>query len=263
MSKVKTRLYVQDDLRPQTPVLLTKQQCHFLKNVLRLDVGDAVGVFNGKDGEWHARINQLTKTQAELEPQALRQEQSNPPFLRLLFAPVKKDALNFLIEKGTELGVTIFQPVITRYTHVERVRVERLQTNAMEAAEQCGRLEIPTVLPPLALNEVLNNLSEEDQFLACLESGEAQPFTALNLHADKSTSILIGPEGGFSEEELASLRNHSSVRSLSLGPRILRAETAAVSAVAIYQSLFGDWNARPKKTLWPDSFSLEGIRPST
>ena len=155
MAKVKTRLYVQGELSEQKPIYLEKQQCHFLKNVLRLEVGNAIAIFNGQDGEWFATISHLSKSNGEVLPVHLRQEQTPTPSIRLLFAPIKKDPLNFLIEKGTELGVGIFQPVLTRFTNVDRVRVERLQTNAIEAAEQCGRLEVPSVLPPITLEQSL------------------------------------------------------------------------------------------------------------
>jgi 16S rRNA (uracil1498-N3)-methyltransferase len=257
MAKVKTRLYVRDQLSEQKPISLDKQQSHFLKNVLRLEVGHAVALFNGEDGEWYATISHLTKSYCELLPVHLRQEQTVPRFLRLLFAPIKKDPLNFLIEKGTELGVTVFQPVITKHTNVERVRVERLQTNATEAAEQCGRLEVPLVMPPVSLSEALSELSTNERLLACLESGEAEQASTISHASGQNVSVLIGPEGGFSQEELDSLRKNSGVSPISLGPRILRAETAAISAIAIFQSQHGDWNERPKKTLWPDSFPLK------
>ena len=241
----------------QKPVSLDKQQSHFLKNVLRLKVGHAVALFNGKDGEWYATISHLSKSNCELLPVYLRQEQTNPRSLRLLFAPIKKGPLNFLIEKGTELGVTVFQPVITSRTNVEQVRVERLQTNAIEAAEQSGRLEVPVVLPPVSLTEATLKLSTNDRLLACLESGEAEQASTYSFTPVQSISILIGPEGGFSQDELDSLRKNSLVSAISLGPRILRAETAAISAIAVFQSQHGDWNERPKKTLWPDSFPLK------
>ncbi len=258
MAKVKTRLYITPDINlidfEKDFLTLGKPQSHFLKNVLRLTPGDHLALFNGKDGEWLAEIEELSKSSTLLRLRAQIAQQSTPLPLRLLFAPIKKDPLNFMIEKATELGITELQPVITTYTNVERVRTDRLRANVIEAAEQCGRDEIPVIYEPVTLEKLLREWTTSNPLFACVETGAAQLFsTAItNYNKDNSstvqppTSILIGPEGGFSKAELSNILKHNFISPVSLGPRILRAETAALTALAVFQSLCGDWNTRPQ-----------------
>jgi 16S rRNA (uracil1498-N3)-methyltransferase len=251
MGKIRTRLFVKDDICENQTLRLEKQHCHFLRNVLRLKPGEQIALFNGKDGEWLCQIEELTKGNGAVLPLERLRPQHTTPRLRLCFAPIKKDALNFVIEKATELGVTELQPVITRYTNTERVRTERLLANAIEASEQCGRLDVPVVCESIQFSQLIKELDISTSLLACVETGETEPIAKIlgaTAEASKGipSSILIGPEGGFSEAEIALLQSNQFVLPVGLGPRILRADTAAVAALVIVQSNCGDWSKRPE-----------------
>ncbi len=246
-AKPKTRLFAPDDLTPGASVALSADQRHFLRSVLRLRPGDAVALFNGRDGEVWAEVEELGKARAVLRIRAMRRPFAAPPEIHLLFAPIKKSALDFLIQKGTELGVTDFRPILTRRTQSDRVRVDRLSATATEAAEQCERLERPTVHDPMSLESALQAWPDERPLLVCAEAGEARPLGAVAARLDASNGVgfLIGPEGGFADAELQRLADAPFCQSVGLGPRILRAETAAAAALAIWQSVAGDGGDRP------------------
>jgi 16S rRNA (uracil1498-N3)-methyltransferase len=238
----RTRLYVEEPLEAGTPVRLPGDRAHFLRNVLRLEAGAAVALFNGRDGEWLARIGQLSKSAAVLDLVERRREQQPAADLWLLFAPIKGGRIDSVAEKATELGVAELHPVFTRRTDAQRVNVERLRANAVEAAEQCERLDVPVVREPLPLDRILAEWPEGRTLFVCAEAGEAVAAAeAFAARAGQPAAFLIGPEGGFADAELDELRKRSFVVPVGLGPRILRADTAAFAALACWQSLAGDW----------------------
>lgn len=249
---MQVRLYVDDPLSEGGTIGVTPEQAHYLRAVLRLAAGAELALFNGRDGEWWARIDGIGKGWASLALIEQTRPQSTPPDLWLLFAPIKRARLDFLLQKSVELGATRLQPVLTERTNVERVKAERLRANAIEAAEQCERLEVPEVRAPEKLDRVLDGWDLARPIFACLEAGpDVPPITnALAKWAkDRETvpkaAILVGPEGGFSKAELEILGQLPFVSSVGLGPRILRAETAAVAALSIWQAMAGDWGGRP------------------
>lgn len=251
------RLFVPTDLIQGCPVALDENQSKYLFRVMRLEVGDEVRIFNGRDGEWLARVSEiLGKSAGILKAETLLREQRALTDLHLLFAPLKKTRTDFVVEKATELGVEVIQPIMTQYTQSERVKVERLTSLAMEAAEQTERLNLPRVLSPVHLIKAIQDLSGERRVYFCDERGgdenadwggeenKAPPMVdVLKAHGMGSAAILIGPEGGFSPQEREMLHKTEGVHPVSLGPRILRAETAAVAALTLYQAICGDWRA--------------------
>ena len=240
------RLFVDADLEAGAPVGLPATQAHYLRSVLRLPAGTVVHLFNGRDGEWSARIDGIGKGWASVLPSAPRRPQEPPSSLWLAFAPVKKSRLDFIVEKATELGVGALQPVLTRRTDVARVNIDRLRVNAVEAAEQCERLDVPAVRDPVPLERFLSDWPANRLLLACAEAGGVRPMA--NVAADlagRAMTILVGPEGGFDAAELDGLRDLPFCRAVGLGPRVLRTETAATAALAIVQALAGDGAARP------------------
>lgn len=247
--KIETRLYVEADLDAGATVGLDHARAHFLRSVLRLKQGARVAVFNGRDGEWAARIDALGKGWASLAVEDRRREQQPEPDLWLLFAPIKRARLDFLVEKAVELGVSRLQPVMTRHTAVSRVNLERLAANAREAAEQCERLSVPGVGEARALFDLMGDWPPARRLLVCSERGEAEPLArALGAEAGRPAAawaVLTGPEGGFASSELDGLSKLPFVTPVGLGPRILRADTAALFALACWQALVGDGAARP------------------
>jgi 16S rRNA (uracil1498-N3)-methyltransferase len=216
-------------------------------------------LFNGRDGEFAAEIARMDKRQVVLKVTAQRRAQDRVPDLWLCFAPLKKDATDFLIEKGTELGVRVFQPVMTRRTNSGRLNLERLAANAIEAAEQTERLTVPEIRPAVGFDELLRSWPKERHLILCAEAGPAQPiadaFTAFTQAGRVSTSnawaIFCGPEGGFHVSELDRLRDLDFVTPVGLGPRILRADTAALTALAVFQAMLGDGRERPPLPMTP------------
>lgn len=251
------RLYVTADLRDDIEITLDERAAHYLRNVLRRAPGDAVTVFNGRDGEYAAKISRCEKRVVELRLLERLRPQEDGPDICLCFAPLKKDAVDFLVEKATELGVATLQPVFTQYTSATRLNLDRLNTNAIEAAEQCERLTLPTVAPPLTLEQCLTNWSPERHLILCAEAGPALPMAdALHrftgtLAKSHSWAILCGPEGGFARSELDLLTKLPFVIPVGLGPRILRADTAALAALAIFQAILGDGMKRPPQSIRP------------
>jgi 16S rRNA (uracil1498-N3)-methyltransferase len=238
----KVRLYVESALGEGVRVTLSDGQAHYLLHVMRAKVGDRVSLFNGRDGEWLARIAEAAKRGCTLECQRLIAKQAGVPDLWLVFAPIKKTPADYLTQKATELGVRALQPVITRRTIVTRVNVERMRANAMEAAEQSGRLDVPEIREPLGFERLLAAWPQQRRILYCDEAGEAPPIAeALRGAPDGPWAVCTGPEGGFDPVERAALRAMPFVTPVSLGLRILRADTAALSALSVWQAVKGDW----------------------
>jgi len=236
------RLFVNADLSSGAAVTLDAGQIHFLADVMRLNSGAAVTVFNGRDGEFAARLAETGKRQVRLEIEGRIRAQSYPPDLWLLFSPLKRQATDWLVEKATELGARVLAPVMMRRTVAEHVRTDRLAAVAREAAEQTERLDLPEVRGAVPLAKALAAWDAGRPLIYCDEQGEAPPaLEALRAVRANRLALLIGPEGGFEREERAALRGHDFVIPVSLGPRILRAETAATAALALIESVWGDW----------------------
>jgi 16S rRNA (uracil1498-N3)-methyltransferase len=239
MKRAKIRLFVDQPLGPGQSVALSQAQAHYLFGVMRLSAGDFVSLFNGRDGEWQAEVAEAGKRRGVL----LCQEQSAhlqlPPDLWLLFAPIKKARTDFIVEKATEMGAARICPVQTAFTNAERIRRDRLQAHAVEAAEQCGGTFVPEVAEIAKLERVLAEWPEERRLMFCDETLAGQNAALPN--DGGPWAILIGPEGGFSEAERTRLAGIERAHAVSLGPRILRADTAAVAAMTVWQQALGDW----------------------
>jgi 16S rRNA (uracil1498-N3)-methyltransferase len=241
--KGKARLYVENELNPNTQFVLNKDQAHYLSRVMRCHAGDNIDVFNGQDGEWQCHISQISKAGVELTAnhQAQGQISTNGPWLA--FAPVKKTRTDFIVEKATELGVSALIPVFTANTATSRVKAERLQTIAIEAAEQCRRLDIPKVHEPQSLKSFLDAPLLNRALFVLDETGNGIPLPTIinSLEKAPDACFLIGPEGGFQTTELDALGKLPFVTMVGVGPRILRAETAAVAALSCWQAMTGAW----------------------
>lgn len=236
----KIRLYVDQSLGQGQLVPLSREQAHYLFGVMRLAVGAQILVFNGHDGEWLATVAEAGKRGGTLTLVNQSKPLQMPPDLWLLFAPIKKARTDFIVEKATELGAARIVPVQTDFTNAGRIQRDRLQAHAVEAAEQCGGTYVPQVADMVRLNALLDGWDETRQLMFCDEAkvGHSSSFAD---HSAGSWAILIGPEGGFSDRERERLRKQSYAHSVSLGPRILRADTAAVAAMALWQQVLGDW----------------------
>lgn len=225
------------------PLALGAAAAHYLGTVLRLKPGDEVTLFNGRDGEWRARLLGITRGAVALALEAQQRAQASESDLWLLFAPIKRGPLDSLVEKATELGASRLQPVLTARTNVERVNLDRLTAIAREAAEQSERLTLPEILPPRPLLEALADWPGERRLFICDESGRAPPIArTLAGIAPGPAAVLTGPEGGFAESELDALRKLPILTAVGLGPRVLRSDTAALAGLAVVQALIGDWN---------------------
>ena len=240
------RLYVSQDLAEGGEVKLDPQQTNYLVNVLRLGVGALILLFNGRDGEFSASLATSSRKAALLAVGAQTRAQEAPPDVDYLFAPLKHARLDYMAQKAIEMGARSLRPVITRHTQVSRVNLERLQANAIEACEQCGVIWIPEIAPVEPLAEALKRWPPQRLLVFCDEGAEqASPLDALGTaRADEGVGLLIGPEGGFDDDERAAILTAPRVLRLSLGPRILRADTAAVAALALIQATLGDWPKR-------------------
>jgi 16S rRNA (uracil1498-N3)-methyltransferase len=234
------RLYLEETLSPGAEVEAAAGQAHHLGNVLRRGVGDGVRLFNATDGEWAARIAFLRKDRARFALETRLRAPSPEPPLRLLVAPLKRDPMDWLVEKATELGVTLIQPVVTRRTVAERSNTARLAAIARSAAEQCERLSIPDVQDAAPLHRVLDAW-DGAKLVVAMERTLAAPLRDSVALLSSPLCLLVGPEGGFEGAELDDLRRRAFVVPAALGPRILRAETAAVAGLAALQALAGDW----------------------
>ncbi len=242
--KIQTRLFVDAALVAGEVLELSADQTHYLKSVMRLDPADRIALFNGRDGEFAARIERFARHAATVTIETQTRPQDAPCDLWLLFAPIKRARIDFLVEKATELGASALYPVMTRHTMVERVNLDRLLANAIEAAEQSERLSVPTIHAPQDLARLLASWDSSRQLMLCDESGTAPPAAAaLASRARGPWAVLVGPEGGFAEDELDALRKLPFVCPVSLGPRVLRADTAAIAGLAVLQALLGDGSA--------------------
>ncbi len=238
----KIRLFVTAPLGAGAEVVLDAAQAHYLGGVMRQRPGGRVAVFNGRDGEWIAEITALDRRAGRLVARDPGQPQRMPPDVWLIFAPIKKARTDFIVEKATELGAARIQPVMTRYTNAERLRPDRLRAHAIEAAEQCGGTFVPEIAEAVRFDKLLDGWPEGRRLLFCDEARTAAPARdALAAALPGPWAILIGPEGGFAPEEAARLRAMSGVLTVTLGPRILRADTAAVAALSLWQAALGDW----------------------
>jgi 16S rRNA (uracil1498-N3)-methyltransferase len=237
------RLFVDAPLAAGDEVLLNPDQANYLRNVLRLAQGDGVLLFNGRDGEWRASLAGSGKRLATLivGPQLRRQPLAGD--LHFLFAPLKHARLDYMVQKAVEMGASLLQPVITHHTQVTRINLDRMRANVIEAAQQCGVLGVPDVAEPIPIDRVADGADR--LLIFCDERAEvANPVMALEtaqLARGQPLGVLIGPEGGFADEERAGLLKRSKVLRIALGPRILRADTAAVAALALVQAVLGDW----------------------
>jgi 16S rRNA (uracil1498-N3)-methyltransferase len=237
------RLYVDGPLAPGRAVALEREQSNYLGNVLRLAAGDTILVFNGRDGEWRASIAGR-KRPDDLTIETQTRPQDHLPDLAYIFAPLKHARLDYMVQKAVEMGAASLQPVLTRFTQVSRVNTERMRANVIEAAEQCGILSLAAVADPVPLERYLASRDPKRLLVFCDEAAEvADPLQALQAgRADiNGIDVLIGPEGGFAEEERMLLLRQPKTLRLALGPRILRADTAGVAALALVQAALGDW----------------------
>src|SRR5712672_2456881 len=241
----KPRLFVDAALAAGETVALERSQSNYLGNVLRLSAGGTILVFNGRDGEWQAQIAGRKRPDS-LTVVAQTRPQDRLPDLAYVFAPLKHARLDYMVQKAVEMGAASLQPVLTRFTHVARVNGERMRANVVEAAEQCGILSLAAVAEPIPLDRFVSQRPPQRLLVFCDEAAEtASPLQALQhgLTAKDGIDILIGPEGGFAEEERTLLLRQPKTLRLSLGPRILRADTAGVAALALVQASLGDWTA--------------------
>ncbi len=240
MLQAKIRLFVEHPLGQGQSVPLTRDQAHYLFGVMRLGAGAGVALFNGQDGEWLAEVAEAGKRGGVLVCREQTRPLQLPPDLWLLFAPIKKARTDFIVEKAAELGAARIIPVQTAHTNSERIRQDRLQAHAVEAAEQCGGTHVPEVTDLVPLDRMLADWPADRRILWCDEA-LAGPSEVLAGAEPGPWAILIGPEGGFSEAERQRLRALPFVTPISLGPRILRADTAAVAALTLWQAQLGDW----------------------
>ena len=249
------RLFVAQPLLAGGTVALEPAQGHYLAGVLRLAEGDRVLAFNGTDGEWLCAFAPVGKKVA-LRVERQTRPQTPPGDLHYLFAPLKRARLDYMVQKAVEMGVSRLQPVMSRHTQAERINLERMRANAIEAAEQCGILSVPQIMPPLALERAIAALEPDRHLVFCDEDAPAEdPVAALTRDLASGAgepsapgyalAVLIGPEGGFDDTERAFLLHRPHTSRIALGPRILRADTAAVAALAIVQAAAGDWRGEP------------------
>ncbi len=237
------RLFVDAALREGERIALERNQSNYLGNVLRLSAGETILVFNGRDGEWQAQIEGRKRPDG-LSIVARTRPQDRLPDIAYVFAPLKHARLDYMVQKAVEMGASALQPVLTRHTQVSRVNVERMRANVIEAAEQCSILSLAAVAEPVALDRFLEKRETSRLLVFCDEAADiGNPIEALQqgLTATEGIDVLIGPEGGFAEEERALLLRQPRTLRLSLGPRILRADTAGVAALALVQAALGDW----------------------
>ena len=238
------RVYLDSPLAAGLAVSFDRGQANYLQNVLRLGHGDELLLFNGRDGEWQARLAVAGKRALTAVVGARMREQPRPSDLHFLFAPLKHARLDYLVQKAVEMGASRLQPVITRHTQMARVNVERMRANVIEAAQQCGILSLPEVADPAAFKDVIGQVDAGRLLVFCDEDADVKdPVAALAAaaRAGLPLAVLIGPEGGFAEEERKALLERPNVVRIALGPRILRADTAAVAALALVQAALGDW----------------------
>jgi 16S rRNA (uracil1498-N3)-methyltransferase len=247
--KPKIRLFVEASLHAGVQFALADAQAHYVQNVMRLGEGDAVAVFNGRDGEWRAVVHPVSKKKADAQVMEQLKPQPTMPDVWLVFAPIKHGRIDFLAEKATELGVSAMQPVMTARTIVNRVNTERLTANAIEAAEQCERMDAPPVHEPQKFAALLAGWPAGRVLIYGDETGGGLPPAQVLPILEAPThkwAVMVGPEGGFAPDELAQLRKAPFAHAMSLGPRVLRADTAGLAALTCLMAWRGDWDNRPR-----------------
>lgn len=245
------RLFVDRPLHATARVPLERAHANYLVNVLRLGDGDTALVFNGRDGEWRASLEVAGRRDATLVAAEQTRPQTVPPDLLYLFAPLKHARLDYMVQKAVEMGVGALRPVFTQRTQSLRVNLERMRANVIEAAEQCGILSLPEVLPDLGLDKALGGLEPERILVFCDEdapAGSSLGLLSSLRNPEAKVAVIVGPEGGFTDQERVLVVAHESCVRVSLGPRILRADTAAVAALALVQATLGDWSSPEDKT---------------
>ncbi len=237
------RLFVDAPIAAGATVETTADHFNYLANVLRMAEGSELLVFNGRDGEWKARLTFPTRKRIALIAEEQTRLQPAPSDLHYLFAPLKVGRLDYLVQKAVEMGAGILRPVMTQHVQGKITNLDKLKANVIEAAEQCGILGIPDVAEPVKLFDLLDTWPSDRRIIYCDEGDAGQnPLPLLSKINERKLALLVGPEGGFSEEERARLRSLDFVTAIPLGPRILRADTAAVAAMAVIQAAIGDWN---------------------
>ncbi len=235
------RIFVDADLDENTEIATDRQQSNYLLNVLRLRDGDHVLLFNGRDGEWLAGIERAGRKEAVLACQEQTRPQPAAYDLHYYFAPLKQARLDYMVQKAVEMGAGVLQPVFTHHTQVTRINTDRMAANAREAAEQCGILSLPECLEPVKLEHLIANWPADRHLIFADESAaEIDPLKALETVVGKRLGVLVGPEGGFSQDERQMLLEQKWLTAISLGPRILRADTAAVATLTLVQAVCGD-----------------------
>ncbi len=236
------RLFLDVDLATDGFIKLDKAQVNYVGNVLRMRTGDPLLVFNGRDGEWEALLNVEDKRNISLQIKTQTRPQPDPSDFQFCFAPLKVGRLDYMVQKAVEMGAGVLQPVLTQHTQNHHIKTEKLKANAVEAAEQCGVLHLPVLQNPVNLDTLLANWNHQRTLIFCDEDASTNnPVQQLAQLKSKPLAVLIGPEGGFSDAERAQLKALDFVVSIPLGPRILRADTAAVAAMAVIQAVAGDW----------------------
>lgn len=237
------RLFVDAPLSLGGSVEVSADQFNYLANVLRMTEGAELLVFNGRDGEWKVRVSFPTRKRIQLVPEEQTRPQPAPSDLHYLFAPLKVGRLDYLVQKAVEMGAGVLQPVMTQHVQGKITSLDKLKANVVEAAEQCGILGIPEVATPVRLFDLLDIWPSDRRIIYCDEGDAGQnPLPLLAKVSERKLALLVGPEGGFSEEERTRLRGLDFVTAIPLGPRILRADTAAVAALAVIQASVGDWH---------------------
>ncbi|MEZ2222400.1 16S rRNA (uracil(1498)-N(3))-methyltransferase [Rhizobium sp. RCC_161_2] len=237
------RLFVVSDIRANAAIEADQEQFNYLANVLRMEDGAELLIFNGRDGEWKASLSFPSRKRILMTPVEETRPQPAPSDLHYLFAPLKVGRLDYLVQKAVEMGAGLLQPVMTQHVQGKITNLDKVRANVIEAAEQCGILGIPEVAEPVKLADLLERWPRERRIIYCDEGDAGQnPLPLLAKIEEKHLALLVGPEGGFSEEERALLRSLDFVTAIPLGPRILRADTAAVAAMAVIQAAIGDWN---------------------
>jgi len=236
------RLYLESRFASGDVVVTSPEQSHYLLSVLRLTAGAPVLVFNGEDGEWRARIGNVGKKSCDLILEQETWPQLSGPDIDYIFAPLKRARLDYMVQKATELGARRLRPVMTEYTQSTRVNMVRMRANAIEAAEQCGLVSVPEIFETERLGDILGSWPDARSLIFCDESAELRdPVAALGEVPEGPVAVLIGPEGGFSSSERAKLLAKDFVTPLSLGPRIMRSDTAAIAALSLVNAVHGDW----------------------
>lgn len=243
MAKTTPRLHLEAPLSADHDIALSREQGHYLSHVLRLVAGDAVEVFNGNDGAWLAYLTEAGKKAVSIRCERRVSDVLPPPDIDYLFAPLKHARLDYMVQKATELGVRRLRPVMTARTIAERVNLDRMRANAIEAAEQCNLVFVPDVMEPQPLAKIIAGWDAARRLIFCDETGERKGTLGQLAGLSLPAAVLVGPEGGFTDEERRLLKAQAFVTGISLGPRILRADTVAIAALAVVQAALGDWSS--------------------